>query len=477
MANQLTRKERDEKLIQMLRAHTNLTEDDVKLLLDVSHALPFIGNLENGDTYINVLTRDGKSMVVAQYRHPDCDLYKRDILGDVEEKENEPAVYRALEYGISGRGLIGLIDEGKVVVRHTVSPILNEANQVIGSLTYEYLNSVTDTEPLRIRTEGGISSFDGKINDVIGNIQDSFLIYDESGLCSFANNQAKELYEKLGYRQNLLGQRFEKLELTGRFTWEERKNGGMLKSEIQLDSYFLEIQYYPVWEAETFQGMIVLLRDKTRIRQMEDEIAYHAALVQEVHHRVKNNLQMIIGLIGLEAAQTKSDDVKGFARIINGYIRSMSMTYELLAHSGTECVKLKEMLSRITDSVLQARSVCGCRIHMDISGDELLLSEQEASTISLVVNELLTNSMKYAFSGCDDGRITLTIEKGNEYSWITVSDNGHGMEQREEIQGGGGLGLRLVESLVRSSLKGTLTVNSSSTGTTVRFSVKTELDR
>ena len=53
------------------------------------------------DSYINVLTKNGESMVVAQYRHPYCDLYQRNIIGEIETKVDEPAVYRALEYGLS----------------------------------------------------------------------------------------------------------------------------------------------------------------------------------------------------------------------------------------------------------------------------------------------------------------------------------------------------------------------------------------
>ena len=86
MGDILTRADRDRKLEELVRTYTDLSESDIRLLLDVSHGLPFIGNLESGDTYINVLTRDGRSMVVAQYRHPDCDLYKRDIIGEMERR-------------------------------------------------------------------------------------------------------------------------------------------------------------------------------------------------------------------------------------------------------------------------------------------------------------------------------------------------------------------------------------------------------
>ena len=100
----------DKKMVQLVEAATDLSCGDICTLLEVAHSLPFVGNLEGGDTYINVLTREKESMVIAQYRHPNYDLYKRSIIGEIERREDEPAVYRALEEGISGRGLIGIID-------------------------------------------------------------------------------------------------------------------------------------------------------------------------------------------------------------------------------------------------------------------------------------------------------------------------------------------------------------------------------
>lgn len=80
-------------------------------------------------------------------------------------------------------------------------------------------------------------------------------------------------------------------------------------------------------------------------------MAGHGTLIHEVHHRVKNNLQTIISLVGLKAAQKKEEEVKAFAKTITGYVRSMSMTYDLFAHTGTESVDLKIMLGRIIDCV------------------------------------------------------------------------------------------------------------------------------
>ena len=216
MGDILTRADRDRKLEELVRTYTDLSESDIRLLLDVSHGLPFIGNLESGDTYINVLTRDGRSMVVAQYRHPDCDLYKRDIIGEMERREDEPAVYRALEHGTSGRGLIGIIDSGKTVVRHTVSPIFNEQRKVIGSLTYEYLNPDSDTEPIRlVSAEGEMPPFAKKMDKVISSLQDGFLIFDERGICTLSNGRTEELYREIGCTGGVTGKSYRELRLEG----------------------------------------------------------------------------------------------------------------------------------------------------------------------------------------------------------------------------------------------------------------------
>lgn len=218
-----------------------------------------------------------------------------------------------------------------------------------------------------------------------------------------------------------------------------------------------------------FQGIAIILQDRTRIMQMEDEIAYRDALLHETHHRVKNNLQTIISLVGLEAAQTRNEDVKAFARAITSHIRSMSVTYDLLAHAETESVEIRAMLQRVVEGMVENGSTCSLRIQAEIIGDDVSLHSSTASTVALVVNELIQNSMKYAFRDRETGRIWLTVEKGETKSWITVRDDGYGFDQKRS---GGGLGLRIIDALVKSCLKGELAVESSSQGTVTSFSFR-----
>ena len=474
-----SKKLKDRLLIDLVSSSTDLTNEDTQLLLEVSHALPAISNLENGDTYINVLTQSGKSMVIAQYRYPYSDLYKRNIVGETVEKADEPAVYRALEYGISGRGLIGIIDEGRVVVRHTVSPIYNDQRRVIGALTYEYPNDrCSDTEPicLRNQSEGTNVFLHGEIDKVAGYMQDSLLIFDKNNMCIFANEKAEKLYYGIGY-QSIIGQKYKDLQLLEYDQKAVVQGCSTVRDDVKIGDCFFEESISVIWENGAYEGTAVILQDKTQIHQMKDEIAYRIASINEIHHRVKNNLQTIISLVGLEAAQTKNEGVKAFSKTIISRICSISVTYDLLAHTGTDCVNLKTMLIRVVDGSLESCNACGCKVRANVGGDDIELTASVASTVALIVNELVQNSLKYAFDQSSEGTIWMRIEKGEEYSWITVRDDGCGFNHKVEKKAGSGLGLKLVDSLVKSSLKGEISVSSNDQGTATRFSFRNAMKK
>ena len=463
-------------LENLVKSSTDLNSEDITILKEMAHSLPAISNLEHGDTYINILTKSGESMVVAQYRHRQCDLYKRNIVGQIVKRADEPAVYQALEHGMPGRGLIGVIDEGRIVVRHTVSPIYNDAQRVIGSLTYEYPdNHGNDTEPIRLRLEERDKRrsllLRGEFHKVASYMQDGFLTFDSDGVCLYTNEKARGIFKAVGVEENIVGKKYADLNLIA-FTQDMTIRHSLIKNETRIGDSVFEENIHTIWENGTYEGVAVILRDKTRIHQMEDELAYRVATINEIHHRVKNNLQTIISLVGLEAAQSHNKEVVDFSKTIIGRICSISVTYDLLAHTGTDSVNLQMMLYRILEE--SRKNACGCLIQTNVAGDQIELAASSASTVALIANELVQNSLKYAFKDCSKGRIEMYIEAGDEYSWITVRDNGCGF-QKKTSQKEKGLGLRLIDSLVKSSLKGQIEITSNEQGTITRFSFKNSI--
>lgn len=462
-------------MISLVSQHSNLKEKDVKVLLEVSHTLPFIGNLECGDTYINILTRDRKSMVIAQFRHPDCDLYGRDIVGDLEERYDEPAVYRTLELGLSCRGLVGSIDQGRVLVRHTVTPIYNEAGQVIASLTYEHPSGYEqDTEPMKIKDfKDGATVFQyGQIGGVVTEyINDGILIFDLYGVCIFANSRADELLKKTGYlNENILGQSYMNLNLSGTPLREIMDASGKKYGKIESEDIVLLETISPLIENNKCTGTLVLLNDITELHDVESKLSYTTACIREIHHRTKNDLQTVISLLGLEALRVDNQAAKAILKMSISRIRSIGIIHELSCYNGVEDISVKELMAKLLDKVSDDMSALEKTVYVEIIGDEVTVPATLGATIALVVNELVQNSLKHAFEDRSKGRLKISIEKADRYSWITVTDDGSGFQEEEHHTKG--LGLKLVKGLVKENLKGEYCIESNNSGTCIEFSFR-----
>lgn len=467
---------KDSLLRKLVCENTDLTEDDIRILLETSHTLPFISELEGGDTYVNVLTREGRSMVVAQNRHQGCDLYKRDIIGDLEKKEDEPAVYKALEQGKSSREFIGYIDSKRIMVRHTVSPIRNSGGQVIGSLTNEYAHdkehesdelhfkSVADNKML-YRLESPLMIADW--------IQDGMMLFDREGICSFYNPKAEQILRMSGFYGGIDEMRYSQLPcLEGRNSKITDFQDGM-SLITQVGDKLYEASFDNIIRDGEFYGLVVIFRDRTELSRMEEELSFQKAAVNEIHHRIKNNLQTIISLIGLEAMNLKSQETKSFSKDIIARVQSISLMHSLLAHNDTDQVSLKTMFTVITDALLDNLIRSGCSVVTHIEGEDVQISGDASTIVALVINEIIQNSEKYAFTGRSEGRIDITIEPGAHYIWITVADDGRGFDTDAVGTEDSGLGLKLMKNMVRSSLKGEFHISSGAAGTKVRFSMKT----
>jgi PAS domain S-box-containing protein len=181
-------------------------------------------------------------------------------------------------------------------------------------------------------------------------------------------------------------------------------------------------------------------------------------LLLEVQHRVKNNLQMITALMRIEArnAQGRMDRAP-FDRLA-GRIDAIQILYGLLSDQGSEdTIDLGIYLSRVATAVLQAHAVEGIRL--DLKVDIYPVSVNVAMPTGLVVNELLTNALKHAFTGRPTGTITLHSLTDAVGCRITIADDGIGLPEGVSWPKRGKLGSAIVQSL-RENAKASLEVDS-----------------
>lgn len=158
----------------------------------------------------------------------------------------------------------------------------------------------------------------------------------------------------------------------------------------------------------------------------EDRIREKDTLLSEIQHRVKNNLQMITALIRLEARQTSDEENEARFQRLASRVEALALLYQALSKDAqSEEVDLGTYLSQIASAVMQAQAVEGIRL--DLKVDAWLVSVNVAMPTGLVVNELMTNALKYAFQGADGGTITLHCLVDEVGCKVVVADDGVGL--------------------------------------------------
>lgn len=201
-------------------------------------------------------------------------------------------------------------------------------------------------------------------------------------------------------------------------------------------------------------------QDELRRKLLEKDL-----LLREVQHRVKNNLQMIAALIRLEARTVSSEELRAPFNRLAGRIEALHLLYQTLAndkHDGAgDMVDLGAYIGSIASAVMKSHAVEGIRL--DLRLDAYPVSLNVAMPAGLVVNELLTNALKYAFVGRDGGTITLhsVVEEGT--CRVAVADDGVGLPEGAEWPEAGKLSSLILDSL-RENAKAEVKVESSPGG-------------
>jgi two-component sensor histidine kinase len=192
-----------------------------------------------------------------------------------------------------------------------------------------------------------------------------------------------------------------------------------------------------------------------------------AMLMQELTHRVKNSLQSIAAMVMIEARSHKSGEGKAALERVSRRIDALGQLYSKLSKSGTvesiDAATYLEDLCRDLLASVQSSGATSVVLKTDIQRERLLTDQ--AISMGLIVNELVTNALKYAFPNDTKGTITVTLKRVPGQLHLTVADDGKGVDLRRADSGLGG---RLVEGFAQQ-LGGLLERESSGQGTIVRL--------
>jgi PAS domain S-box-containing protein len=211
-----------------------------------------------------------------------------------------------------------------------------------------------------------------------------------------------------------------------------------------------------------FKGVAAdITEQKIAEQKVQSSLEEKEILLKEIHHRVKNNLQMIQSLLSLQSNQIKDPENKKAFADSSSRIKSMSLIHETLYHS--EDIAKLDVNKYITDIVDYLKKIYfnpDIDIEIDIHVNEIDMNLDHCISCGLIINELISNSLKYAFRGRKKGNILLTLKQTNSnLVELVISDDGCGFETLKNIDEYSSLGLRIVNIIVKGQLKGTIDIS------------------
>ncbi|MCH1866612.1 PAS domain-containing sensor histidine kinase [Nocardioides sp. CFH 31398] len=315
-------------------------------------------------------------------------------------------------------------------------------------------------------------------------VGDGFLRVDAQGRVEYASPNALSVYRRLGLSGDLTG--LSLAEVTRELVPARRRPDEEILSavlagradsdtEIGTEAVSLIVRSVSLRPQGEHIGALVLVRDVTELRRRDRELVSKDATIREIHHRVKNNLQTVAALLRLQARRARVPEAREPLEEAVRRVGSIAIVHETLSQAATEDVEFDDVADRLGRMVLDV-AAAGDRVEVRREGSFGTLPSESATTLAMVLTELLQNAVEHAYTPTAAGRVVVEVRRRAERLEVAVVDDGRGLPDGFDPATSGSLGLSIVRTLVTTELAGTLAVGPGrgGRGTRVGFAVPAE---
>ncbi|MFH1090015.1 MAG: histidine kinase dimerization/phosphoacceptor domain -containing protein, partial [Pseudomonadota bacterium] len=203
-------------------------------------------------------------------------------------------------------------------------------------------------------------------------------------------------------------------------------------------------------------------------------------LLREIHHRVKNNMQVVSSLLNLQAASIKDKNVLALFQECQNRVRAMALIHEIIYQSSSLAeIDLEPYAARLGRTLINTYGAGAQGLVLTVQAPEIKLDLEYAIPCGLIINELVSNSIKYAFPQGGPGNISLTASRfSDDQLKLVIADDGVGLPPQLDWRCSGTLGLSLVVNLAEQQLRGRITLSRARGAKfTVRFKPESKMSR
>ena len=480
----------------VVRKCENLTQEDMAFLEKIVGDLGILADLSRADVLMYCPVATDQAVVVAQASpHSILPIYSESLVERRVTFTDEPAIISALT---EGHRSVTEVRRGndyqhspakRAPIVQESYPIRGTDGQVVAAVCIE--TNLIERERHRRRSkvlQRALKQFQGMVlaGDLRGADRltpfaehDGILVVDVQHRIQYVSGIATSLYRKLGYVGNLLKWRIKDLELDDNNpVLEALDKGECVEREIQVHDLIWVKKAIPLFSSgrglsrllsrdsapPRVESVLVTIHDETDFRRQEEELRIKATMIQEIHHRVKNNLQTIASLLRLQARRAETDEIRRALQEGINRVLSVAVIHEFLAHQDARVINIRDVSQRIINQFREGALDRGRGICLDLRGPNIYLPTQPATVCALVINELLQNALEHGYERQEGGTVTVSLQDDGEQITILVDDDGVGLPEEFDLAQTGSLGLQIVSSLVQSDLKGSFELRSRNKG-------------
>ncbi len=195
----------------------------------------------------------------------------------------------------------------------------------------------------------------------------------------------------------------------------------------------------------------LILHGKLKSKQLRAKNQENEILLREIHHRVKNNMQVISGLLSLQASFIEDEEIREYFKLSQNRIKTMGIVHEMLyEESDFSAINFHEYLDRLIGQLILSMNGINHKVKVNINVNNVELNMDTAIPLGIVINEIVTNSLKYGVNENGEGEIAISLEKLNyPYFILYIGDSGPGMPKSIDIEKANSFGLNLINSLTK----------------------------
>jgi two-component sensor histidine kinase len=475
-------------LADLVRTRTDLDDADLEWLQRLVGEWQLVADLSFADLVLRVRTGEGSWLGVAHMRPTTGPtVHPTDVVGAEITGAEAARVERASVTGV----IVREDDRGRTKVRVEAVPV-RRGGRVLAVLTRESdpeaarmpsqleLTYLTTAGELLQMVAEGTFPFPGQVPDPehAPRVGDGLLRLDRTGHVVYASPNALSAFRRLGVSADLLGvhlgHTIARLTTAPGVLDEPRGSAALAAvlrfgeprdSEVEAQGTTVLLRALPLVPGGEPHGALVLVRDVSEVRRRDRQILGKDAMIREIHHRVKNNLQTVSALLRLQARRLDVPEARAALEESVRRVASIAVVHETLSQAVDETVAF----DTVADSVLAMCAEVAApesSVRVVRAGSAGRLPAAVATALAMVLTELVHNAVEHGFPDGQEGQVEVRFAPADDGRLtVHVVDDGVGLPAGLDLAASPRLGLQIVRTLVESELQGTLTVGRHGGGT------------